>query len=334
MARRPPAVARVLERVTSSVRRHDLIPPGSKVLVAVSGGADSMCLMHALHALRRLLRIRLAVVHVDHGMRERSAADARYVERAAARLGLACATYGVEGRPPRGTSPEAWLRSQRYRLFEHARYDSDSDRVATAHTADDVAESVVIGLVRGGGLDALAGIPPARDAIVRPLLDVTRAQTAEFCRALGLRPRRDPMNEDRRYLRSAVRLDVIPAIERATGREVRSTIARTAETVRRDADFLDALTREASGNGVVEVAAAEVRFRATALRALPEPLASRIVLRSLRAAGADATSAHVAAVLDLARGAPGRRVDLPGPLLARRDRSYVRVSPPSPRTSP
>ena len=337
MASRPPAVARVLERVTGTVRRHGLIPEGSKLVLAVSGGADSLSLLHTMSRLRRLLRVRLSVVHVDHAVREASAADARYVERVADRLGVARATYRVEGLPPRGSSPEAWLRTQRYRLFEHARLDARADLVATAHTSDDVAETVLIGLVRGGGLDALAGIPPARDRFVRPLLEVSRAETAAFCRALRLRPREDPMNADPRYLRAAVRHQVIPAMERATGREVRATIARTASAVRRDAEFLDALAREAEASVLApeDGGPGEVRLRATALRALPDPVASRVVLRALRALDVAAESAHVAAVLDLASGRPGRRADLPGPLLATRDRTYVRVSLlPSRSTSP
>ncbi len=324
--RRPPAVARVLERVTGTVRRHDLIPPGTKVVLAVSGGGDSMCLLHAMHALRRLLRVRLSVVHVDHAQRPESAADARYVERAAAKLGLPCAVYRVERAKPRGASPEAWLRAQRYRLFEHALHDAEADLVATAHTANDQAETVLAAAVRGGGLEALAGIPPARDRFVRPLLDVTRQETHSFCRALRIRPRPDPMNRDPRYLRAALRHDVLPALEAATGRGVVESLARTGDGLRRDADLLRRLGEEAFEEIAVEDGAGW-RLRAVALRALPEPVASRVVLRALRTLGVvEPTRAHVDAVVDLASGRPGRRVDLPGALLATRDRSYVRLS--------
>jgi len=324
--RRPPAVARVLERVTGTVRRHDLIPPGSKVLLAVSGGGDSMCLLHAMYALRRLLRIRLAVVHVDHAQRPESEADARYVRRAAEKLGLACTVYRVGERIARGASPEAWLREQRYRLFEHAADDTGSDLVATAHTANDQAETVLTAALRGGGLEAVAGIPPARDRFVRPMLDVTREETHAACRALRIRPRPDPMNQDRRYLRAALRHDVIPALERATGRGVVEALARTGEGLRGDAELLRLLAEDAAAEVATENGTAW-RLHAVRLRELPVPVGSRVVLHVLRALGArEATRAHVESVLDLATGRPGRRVDLPGGLVAVRERSSVRLS--------
>ncbi len=327
-AARPPAVARVLERVTATVRRHRLLRPGQKVLLAVSGGPDSLCLLHVMVRLRRLLRVRLAVLHVDHGMREGSAADARYVTAAANRLGVTAYVDQLQGR-------EAWLRSERYRSFEDVRVEARADAVATAHTADDHAETVLMALVRGGGLEALTGIPVRRDRIIRPLLEVTRAETEAFCRALHLRPRQDPMNRDRRYLRNAVRLGAIPLLERATGRDVKATIARTAAALREDARFLEAAAEEAAA-GVVSELDGDVVLDARRLRALPYPLASRVVARTLRAEGvpADLARAHVDALLDLAGGRPGRRVDLPRGLSARRESSYVRLARPSPASPP
>lgn len=341
MAARPPAVARVLERVTGTVRRHALIEPGNRVLLAVSGGADSLCLLHSLHLLRRLLRVRLAVVHVDHGLRPEGAADARYVARAADRLGVPCAVYRVERRPPRGASPEAWLRTQRHRLFGHALRDTESDVLATGHTADDQAETVLAAVIRGGGLESVSGMPPRTETgppsapVIRPLLEVTREETRAFCRAIRLRPRRDSMNEDRRYLRAAVRHEAIPALERATGRRVVPALVRTADSLRADADYLRSLAADAAGE-VLDRRGDERLLAAVRLRELPPPVAARVVLGALREMGSSQapTHAHVETVLDLARGRPGRRADLAGGLIAVRDRSYVRLSPPSPRTSP
>jgi len=112
-ARRPPAVARVLERVTATVRRHGLVAPGETVLVSVSGGPDSTCLLEALWRLRRLLRIRLAVFHFDHRLREGSAADAAYVRRASARLGVPFHLVEAVSSPARGASVEAWAHDVR-----------------------------------------------------------------------------------------------------------------------------------------------------------------------------------------------------------------------------
>jgi tRNA(Ile)-lysidine synthase len=325
VAPRPPAVARVLERVTATVRRHGLIEPGSTVLVAVSGGADSLCMLHALHALRRLLKVRLAVVHVDHGARPGSSRDARFVVEQAEALRVPVLVERIDDAPPKGASPEAWWRTARYAAFAHALHETDAAVVATAHTQDDQAETVLLGLVRGGGLDAVAGIPPVRGRVVRPLLDVTRAETRAFCRALGLRARRDPANADRRYLRSAIRMDVLPALEKATGRGVKATIARTADALRADVRYLDEVGL-AAWHRVTRTEKQGIRIDAHRLAELPEAIAARVVMHSLRALDTEPTRAHVDALLDLAAGRSGRQADLPGALIARRDTSYVRLS--------
>ena len=233
----------------------------------------------------------------------------------------------------RGASPEAWLREQRYRLFEHAAGDTGSDLVATAHTADDQAETVLTAALRGGGLEAVAGIPPARDRFVRPVLDVTREETHAACRALRIRPRQDPMNDDRRYLRAALRHDVIPALERATGRGVVEALARTGEGLRGDAEFLRRLAEDAAA----EVATENGRPWPAARR--PSPGASgpgRLPRGPPRPARARCPWGHPRPRRGGPRpghGRPGRRVDLPGGLVAVRERSSVRLSLP-PRDPP
>ena len=336
MTRRPPAVARVLERVTATARRHDMLPPGT-VMVAVSGGPDSLCLLHALHRLRRLLRIRLAVFHFDHGLHEGSREHAAYVRRQAARLRLPFALRRAADQPRRGESVEAWARLARYAALSEVAVEAGADRLATGHTRDDQAETVLLGLARGGGLDAIAGIaqvgsvPPLGLVAARPLLEVSRGEVEAFCRALGLRPREDPANRDPRFLRNRVRR-ALDDLERRLDRNLRPTLARTAEHVRADAALLDRLASEAA-HLAVEVGEDDVRIRVAHLAALPEPVASRVVRDALRVAAAlaggwddDVEAAHVRAVLDLAAGRPKRRIDLPGALKAERAREYVRLT--------
>lgn len=338
MPARPPAVARVLERVTATARTRGMFEAGATVVVAVSGGADSLCLLHALHRLRRLLRIRLAVFHFDHALHRASGAHAAYVRRQAARLRLPVVVRRAAGRPGPGESVEAWARLARYASLSEAAVELGAHRAALGHTMDDQAQTVLLGLVRGGGLEAVAGmepvasIPPLGLTAVRPLLEVTREETEAFCRSLRLRPREDPTNRSRRFLRNRVRLDVLPLLERRLDRNLRATLARTAEHVRADAALLEALASEAART-VVTVGEGEVRLDADGLAALPSPLGARVARDALRVAGAmggeweaDVGAAHVRAVLDLAAGRPGRRVDLPGRLLARRERRYVRLT--------
>jgi tRNA(Ile)-lysidine synthase len=330
--------------VTVTVRQHELINTGELVLVSVSGGPDSVCLLESLVRLRRLFRMRLAVFHYDHRLRPGSAGDAGYVRRLAARHRLPFHLRSAEDAPAPGESVEAWATLRRMNAANEVRRAIGAPILAEGHTLDDQAETVLLNLLRGTGLDGLAGIWPGGgdrpgSATVQPLLDVTRDEVEAFCRSLGLRPRRDPMNEDRRLLRSAIRHEAIPMLERITGREVRATLARTASVLH--ADRVELLRRAAEHEAsVVEHGPGEVRFLAADLAALPASLAGRIVRMALwQMAAVDDevapwTRDAVDAVLDLAAGRPGRRRDLPGGRTARRDRVYVRVSSPAAAREP
>jgi tRNA(Ile)-lysidine synthase len=328
--RRPSAVARVLERVVQTARRYEMFEPGSRVVVAVSGGQDSVCLLHALVRLRRLFRLDVACFHFDHRLRPDSGGDAAYVRAQARRLGVPFVLREATSAPGPGESVEAWARTARYGALRAVLEELGGGVAAVGHTLDDQAETVLLALLRGGGLEALAGMSPVSRPIVRPLLEVSREETGAFCRALGLRPRLDPMNLDPSYLRVALRLRVLPFLERATGRGVRASLARTAALLRQDAELLDRLAREAEPQAVEEAGADRVLFRARALAGLAPSLGGRVVRRAVLRLGVVPEAAHVEAVLRLAAGPPGRRILLPGGLIAHRWKDYVRVSRPSP----
>ena len=183
-------MARVIERVTHTARTHEMFTPGDLVLVWVSGGPDSICLLETLVRVRRLFRIRLAVFHLNHGLRPGSDADASYVRRRAAHHGLPCHLVKPTASPARGDSIEQWARDERRRAAAEVASSIGASRSALGHTMEDRAETVLIGLVRGWGLDGLTGIEPVAGALVRPLLAVRRADTQALCRSLGLRPSR------------------------------------------------------------------------------------------------------------------------------------------------
>ncbi|MBI3648019.1 MAG: tRNA lysidine(34) synthetase TilS [Actinobacteria bacterium] len=326
--RRPPAVARVLEQVTATIREHDMFRPGDLVLVSVSGGPDSVCLLYALWYLRRLFRIRLAVFHFDHRLRPDSGDDAEYVRRLCVRLKVPFHLVEAASSPRRGQSVEAWAHLERKRASAAVGNELGSSVRAIAHTLDDQAETVLMAVITGSGLDAVAGLRPAGGREVRPLLGVTRSQVEAFCRALRLRPRRDPTNRDPDLLRNAIRLKGIPALERATGRSLREPIARTGSNLREDAVELSRQAEEYAGRWLPRASASgDARLPARELSALPRAVAARVVRRALAPSGRS-SSPEIEAVLDLASGRPGRRLDLSGGLKAWRDREYVHVSYP------
>jgi tRNA(Ile)-lysidine synthase len=328
----PPAVARVLERVATTVREHEMIAAGEAVLVSVSGGPDSVCLLEALHRLRRLLKIELAVFHLDHRLRPDSATDAAYVRRLAARLGVPCAVRVSGSAPARGESVEAWARGQRLWHLAEVRTELGADRIAEGHTMNDQAETVLIALMRGGGLEALSGIAPVLGSQVQPLIETSREDVEAFCRALRLRPRRDPSNQDVRLLRNAVRLRVLPELERASGRELVGPIARTAALLRRDEHELARRAYDATRQ-LVEQTSDGARVEAVELLTIGRAVASRVVRSAIYGLDVLPTEDAIAAVLDLAAGRPGRRRDLPGGLVAVREGRYVVLRLPPARDS-
>jgi tRNA(Ile)-lysidine synthase len=310
--------------VAKTAREHEMFSPGDLVLVSVSGGPDSTCLLHALYRLRRLFKIDLAVFHFDHRLRPDSAKDAKYVAAQAKRLGLPFEQREAKGDFPGKQSTEMWARWERTRGMIDAVRATRATRVADGHTQDDQAETILMGLILGWGPEGMTGIAPVNGNLVRPMLDIARSDVEAFCRALHLRPRRDPTNEETTLLRNAIRLEAIPAIEQATGRQVKETFAQTAKLLREDSHelFLEA-TKIA--NELVSVEDAGFSIEASALLALPPALAGRVVRRGFQMAHLGWTHEAIAAVIDLARGRSGRRRHLPMSGEARMVEGKVRV---------
>ena len=241
----------VLKAIESELETLGETRPGQRVLVGVSGGGDSVCLLHALHSLR----VPVVVAHFDHGLRRSSWADGRHVLRLAARLGLPAIAERMEsGRLQAGVgSLEERARKARYRFLAAAARDAACQTIAVGHTQDDQAETVLMHLLRGSGTRGLRGMAPAcrldevtgapQDAdlrLVRPLLGVPREETLAYCRRHQLAVRKDPTNEQTAFLRNRVRLELLPLLA-TYNPAVRQTLARTADILASDAQALDSL---------------------------------------------------------------------------------------------
>jgi tRNA(Ile)-lysidine synthase len=209
------------------------------VVVACSGGADSLALL----ALAVATDLDPIAVHVDHGLRAGSDRESAVVASAAARLGARFHAERVTVEP--GPNLEARARDARYDALERARARLGATAVLVGHTADDQAETVLLNLLRGGALAGLGGMPPRRGHLVRPLLGLRRADTLEVCVRLGLTPVDDPMNADPTFRRVWLRREILPALERGAGRDLVPVLARQADVLRAESDFLDELARAA-----------------------------------------------------------------------------------------
>lgn len=218
--------------------RRSLAGVGGPVGVAVSGGADSLALAAAL-AFERPGSVALVV---DHGLQDGSAAVAARAAQQCAGLGLTARV--LTGAVAVGGGPEAAARELRYRLLAAAAQELGLAAILLGHTADDQAETVLLGLARGSGARALAGMASTRGVLRRPLLGLERAVVRQACAQAGLEPWEDPHNSDPAYARVRVRRAVLPVLEAELGPGVAAALARSARLLREDADALDALTSD------------------------------------------------------------------------------------------
>jgi tRNA(Ile)-lysidine synthase len=315
-----PAVA----AVRSGVRRTLAgLAPGATVLVACSGGPDSLALLAAAVFEGHKEALRIVGVTVDHGLQEGSAARAEAVSTQMRALGVdesAVATVTVDAP---GLGPEAAAREARYGVLGELAERVGAEVVLLGHTLDDQAETVLLGLARGSGARSLAGMRPAFDRFRRPLLGVTRVDTETACLVDGIEWWSDPHNSDRRFTRSRVRTSVLPLLEQELGPGVTQALARTADLLREDAEALDnESARQLHGlrsDDGVEVAG---------LAVLDDAVKHRVIRQAAIDAGAipsELTRGHVLAVAQALLGADrGKQVQLPGHVTAYRQGAELR----------
>ncbi|WP_372699646.1 tRNA lysidine(34) synthetase TilS [Arthrobacter sp. JSM 101049] len=317
----PPVLAQARRAVLDAVGGPAGVGDPPRVLVACSGGADSLALAAATAFLDRTGKLRAGAVVVDHGLQPGSAAVA---STAASQLrGLGLDPVLVRGVRPSGTS-EAAARTARYAAFEAALAETGAAALLLGHTLDDQAEQVLLGLARGSGTRTLAGMPASRGPYRRPLLGLRRVDTEAICAHEGLQYWTDPTNADTSLLRNRIRRELLPALDDVLGPGLAEALARTATLARRDADFLDdaadaALARVLlSGNQSVPVL-----LDLAGLRGLEEALLSRVLRTAVVHCGAPAPDfERTAALTRLVHGGKSAGpIQLDGPAHATRHRA-------------
>jgi len=228
------------EKVAGFLRKKRLLVSGEKVLVACSGGPDSVALHFALKELSRRFRLKLGIAHLNHQLRSEAGKDAEFVQKLAARLRLPffCSEVDVKtvAKESKWSLEEAG-RNMRYQFFEQIARDEKFDKIATAHTADDVAETVLLQIIRGTG--GPVGIPASRGKITRPLLSCTRQEVMAYLKEKKLRYRIDPSNTDIKFLRNRIRHQLLPLLEKDYNPQIRLALIRLAEISAGERGFIE-----------------------------------------------------------------------------------------------
>ena len=226
-----------------------MIEYGETVLIAVSGGADSIALLYGLHTLHTQLNCQLHVVHIDHCLRPDSAADAEFVREQATKLDLSFSGHTIDI----SRLSEEWklsietaARKARYDFYESVCSNTGATKVALGHHKDDIAETVLMNIIRGTGSSGLKGIAPIRDSkYIRPLATFTRKDIETYLKSIDTVPREDPTNTDKQFLRNRIRYDLIPILEQEYNPNIRNGLCRTAEILGSETEFLDIIAHQA-----------------------------------------------------------------------------------------
>jgi len=291
--------------------------PGQKLLIAVSGGADSLALAAACEFEAKKLGLKIAAAVIDHSLQKGSDKVATQTAKSLAALGfeevvVKKITVGKAG------GPEAAARIARYTALETIRQKTKSNFVVLGHTSSDQAETVLLGLVRGSGSKSLSGMSEKTGLLLRPLLGIERATTEAFCKDSGIKYWSDPQNMDEKFLRVMIRKHVLPFLEKQLGGSVAASLVRTSDQLREDDQYLDSQASK-SFKKYAKVSGSGISFDAKAIEKLPAAILNRVIKKALDGFGSESSRTHVLAVSDLVLSWHGQKpLALPGVRVVRK----------------
>ncbi|MDQ1278496.1 MAG: tRNA(Ile)-lysidine synthase [Thermodesulfobacteriota bacterium] len=317
----------MLGKVKKTIEKYQMIRSGEGVLVAVSGGPDSVALLAILHKLAPELGFRLVVAHLNHGLRPEADEEEHLVRELSLSMGLPMESARadiLDLTRSRGKSVEDTARGIRYSFLDEAASRVHADRIALGHHLHDQAETVLMNLLRGSGPEGLKGMQPVRDRrYIRPLLYTSSSEIRAFLADEGLSYALDRSNEDPKYMRNRIRHELLPLLDRQYKTGIAMILARTAEVTGREDDFMQDQVRLVLADWNISESTPNVCLEIAKLRALHEALARRIVKTLLERFSPEEKGvfhSHIQAVLDLAfMGNPSGRLHLPFAVEAKRD---------------
>lgn len=319
---------KLTETVRNTIVRHRMVVPGGTVVAAVSGGPDSMAMLHVLDELSPELGIAMAVAHLDHGFRPEAAEESRFVAAEAERLGLPFLSEKAALKESLRENPENKqnaARNARYEFLDRAADRLGASRIAVGHTADDQAETWLMRELRGSGASGLSSIPPVRGRVIRPLIDASRDDIMDYLEFKGVRSITDQSNLQPVYLRNRVRLELIPLLKKYNPKVIEA-LNHSVDILRAEDEFLSAYTDDLLP-GLLSGGGPDVyELDLNAFTRLPAAIKRRVLRRlveRLKGGLLGIGFGHIMDAEGMTSAGTGKGVDLPGDI--RVERSYDKL---------
>ena len=319
-----PSKHKIFKEVKKTILKYNMVRPGERIVIAVSGGPDSICLMDILADLSREMDTGLVIAHYEHGLRpEEDTCETELVRGLSDSLNLSFETEKASGLDPHLPSLEEKARELRYAFLERVREKYSAQKIAMGHNLNDQAETVLMRLLRGSGMTGLSGIPPVRDnTVIRPLIETGREDIIDYLEHRNLKYATDSSNNDSRFLRNKIRLELMPEMEKYQP-EIIMVLGKLAENLRYENSLFESqaekwvderLAQDKTGNYYLDI---------NSLKDLPDAFIRRIVrnivkrhYKSLYAIDYD----HIQAIIALmSNEKPNITIDLPGDLIVKKE---------------
>lgn len=315
----------MLQKFCKTIKEYNMIEKDNNIIVGVSGGADSMCLLHLLKEASTMYRFHITVVHVNHGIRGKEAdEDAEYVHNMCKQWNIPCYIYNIDIKKEalkRKCSEEEAGRTLRYEIFEDVRVKNQGDKIAVAHNMNDQAETVLMQLFRGSGMKGLGGISPVRDNIIRPILEFTREEIENYCIQNHINYRQDYTNELNIYTRNKIRNEIIPLIRENFNPNIVKTIYNMSILLREEETFLNE-EAEKSFNKCINEENNNILSLDNILFNSYHPVLKkriiRIVIEKLIGHIKNIDFRHILDIIDLSTKGTGKKLYLPNGIIVKR----------------
>ncbi|GLC29941.1 tRNA lysidine(34) synthetase TilS [Clostridium omnivorum] len=319
------------DKVLKAIKQYSMLKNGDKIIVAVSGGPDSICLLHILHTLKDEFNLELIAAHVNHCLRGKEAdEDEKYVEEYCKKNDIKFFSKRVDINRlamERNLSSESAGREARYEFFHKLMKEHNADKIALAHNANDQAETVLMRIMRGTGIEGLVGIKPVRGNIfIRPLINITRDEIENYCMENNLKPRIDKTNLENIYARNKVRLELIPYIKENFNEDIVNTLNRLSQTVSTDNDYLEYISIQ-SFKKYCDKNCDKVIINKDAFKE-HEAVITRVIrhaLLSLKGSLNNFEKVHIYDIIHIQNNSTGKKVVLPENIIAQNNYGNIEL---------